>query len=276
MKCASNWFVASSIRRSPIAMARSNAVRLVVAVAILCCCSFAQDGDSNETHPKPKWLECFVDWIYSEETVGPGFSLQLSFHGSPIAGAPISLSKSGSVVSTARTNSRGVAHFSAVPPGEYHPGSPDGLLFPTGSLVIEVKADHASGEKLKLDWPGDSVTTQNLRGKFTTSDELSDPAIPLRNAPVELLDPYTSKLIESGHTDVNGDYEFATRVPGVYALRLKLAKKDESGSETHDLSVELDPGAKEYSIPEMKAVHSDCNGLQLLRKSETEDRWEAQ
>jgi hypothetical protein len=257
-------------------MVRCNVVRLAVAVAILCCCSFAQDQDSNDTHPKRKWLECDVDWIFSDETVGPGFSLQLSFHGSPIAGVSISLSGSESAVFTAKTNSHGVAHFSAIPPGKYHPSSPGGLLFPSGSLVIEAKADHASGQKLKLDWPGYSVTTRDLRGKFTASQELSDPAIPLRNAPVELLDPYTSKLVESGHTDVNGDYEFATRIPGVYALRLKVGKKDESGSETHDLPVELDPGAKEYSIPEMKAVHSDCNGLQLLRKSETEDRWEAQ
>jgi hypothetical protein len=257
-------------------VSKCNAVRLAIAAAVLCGCAFAQAQDSDDTHPKRKWLECDVDWIFSEETVGPAFSLQLSFHGSPIAGAPISLSKSGSVVSTARTNSHGVAHFSAIPPGEYHAGSPDGLLFPSRSLIIEVKADHASGKKLKLDWPGYSITTQNLRGKFTASEELGDPDIPLRNAPVELLDPYTSKLIESAHTDLNGDYEFATRIPGVYALRLRLAKKGESGSETRDLPVELAPGAEEYSIPEMKAVHSDCNGLQLLRKSGTEDRWEAQ
>ena len=254
-------------------MVRRNAVRPAIAVAVLCCYLFAQARDSDNTHPKTKWLDCIVDWIFSEETVGPGFSLQLSFHGSPIAGVPVSLSKGGSMVSTVTTNSHGVAYFSAIPPGKYDPGSPDGLLFPSGSLVIEVQADHISGEKLKLDWPRHSVTTQNLRGKFTASEELSDPAIPLRNAPVELLDPYTSKLIESGHTDLNGDYEFATRIPGVFALRLKLDKKDESGSETRDLSVELDPGAKEYPIPEMKAVYSDCNGLQLLRKSETEDLW---
>jgi hypothetical protein len=255
---------------------RCSAVRLAIALAILCGCAFAQAKDSDDTNPKRKWLECDLDWIFSEETVGPGFSLQLSFHGSPIAGVPISLSKSGSVVSTVTTNSHGVAHFSAIPPGKYDPSSPGGLLFPSGSLVLEVKADHAPGEKVKLDWPGHSLTTQNLRGKFTVSEQLNDPDIPLRNAPVELLAPYTSKLIESVHTDVNGDYEFATRIPGVYALRLRLAKKGESGSETRELPVELAPGAEEYSIPEMKAVHSDCYGLQLLRKSGTEDRWEAQ
>jgi hypothetical protein len=248
-----------------MAVVRCNAGWLAVVVAILCSCSFAQDQDSNGTNPKRKWLECDVDWIFSEEIVGPGFSLQFSFRAAPIAGVPISLSKSGNVVSTTRTNSHGVAHFRAISPGNYDPSSPGGLLFPSGSLVIEVKADHPSGERVKLDWPGHSVTTQNLRGKFTVSEELNDPDIPLRNASVELLDPYTSKLIEASYTDVNGDYEFATTIPGVYALRLRLAKKGETGSEAHDLSVELAPGAKEHSIPEMKAVHSDCNGLQLLR-----------
>jgi hypothetical protein len=249
-------------------------VRLVLSVVILSGLVHAQEQGSPEPHKK--WLDCDVDWIFSEETVGPGFSMQLSFHGSPIAGVRISLSKNGSVVATAKTNSHGVADFKAIPPGKYNPDSPDGLLFPSGSLVIEVKVRHASGEKLRLDWPGYSVATQNLRGKFTVSEQLNDSDIPLRNAPVELLAPYTSKLIESGHTDVNGDYEFATRIPGVYALRLRLTKKDESGFETRDLPVELDPAAKEYSIPEMKAVHSDCDGVELLRRSRTEDRWEAQ
>ncbi len=257
-------------------MFRCNSVRLAVAIAVLCGCSLAQDLDSSEERPKRQWLECDVDWMFSQETVGPAFSLQVSFHGSPIPGVPISLDKSKGGAFTARTNSHGVAHFGAIPPGRYDPSSPNGLLFPSGSLVIEVKADHASHEKLKLDWPGYSIPTQNLRGKFTTSKELSNPAIPLRNAPLELLDPYTSKLIESGYTDINGDYEFATRTPGVYALRLSVAKRDGSSAETHDLPVELEPGAREFSIPEMKAVHSDCNGLQLLRKSETEDLWEAQ
>ena len=247
--------------------------RLVLSLVMLSGLARAQEQGLAKPY---KWLECDVDWMFSEATVGPGFSLQLSFNGSPIAGVLVSLSKNGKVAATARTNSHGVARFNAIPPGKYDPGSPDGLLFPSGSVVIEVKAHHASGERVKLDWPGYTVTTQNLRGKFTISEKQDDPGIPLRNAPVELLDPYTSKLIESGHTDINGDYEFATRIPGVYALRVRVAKKDDSSSETHDLPVELDPAAKEYSIPEMKAVHSDCYGLQLLRRSGTEDLWEAQ
>jgi hypothetical protein len=206
--------------------------------------------------------------------------VKVSFHSTPVVGARIALNKAinasgDGVVATAKTDSRGVARFDAIPKGSYYPDSTDGLLF-SSILLIKVETGRASGEKLKLDWPEYSVGTQNLRGRFTVSEQPDDPGIPLRNAPVELLDPYTSKLIESGHTDVNGDYELATIIPGVYALRLTLAKKDESGAETRDLPVELDPAAKEYSIPEMKAVHSDCNGVQLLRRSETEDGWEAQ
>jgi hypothetical protein len=249
-------------------------VRLVLCFVMLSVFGRAQGQDLLE--PNKKWLDCDVDWIFSEETVGPGFSLQLSFHGSPIAGVPVSLSKNGIAASTAKTNSHGVARFSEIPPGQYDPSSPGGLIFPSGSLVIEVNAHHPSGEKVKLEWPGYSITTQNLRGKFTVSELLNEPGIPLRNAPVELLEPYTATLIESRPTDINGDYEFATRISGIYVLRLRLAKKDGSGFETRDLPVELDPAAKEYSIPEMKAVHSDCNGLQLLRRIGTEDSWEAQ
>ncbi len=252
---------------------RAKSLAFIAAILSLACIAKAQ---SQPGHTISNWLNCDVDWIFSEQTVGSDFSLWMSFHALPVAGVRISLTKDGAVVATTRTNSDGVAHFKSIPPGNYDPVSADGLLFPSSSLVIHVEAGHIPGEKVKLDWPNHSVATRNLRGKFTVSEQPDGPDIPLRNARVEILDPYTSKLNESGHTDINGDYEFATRIPGVYALRLTLAKKDELGSETRDLPVELDPTAKEYSIPEMKAVHSDCNGLQLLRRSGTEDSWEAQ
>jgi hypothetical protein len=55
-----------------------------------------------------------------------------------------------------------------------------------------------------------------------------------------------------------------------------LPKKEQAGFENRDLAVELDPSAKEYSILEMKVVQSDCYGVQLLRRSPTDDLWEAQ
>ena len=234
----------------------------------------AQGQELAETHKK--WLLCDFDWIFTEETVGSSFSLKTSFHGTPVAGVRITLNKDGKVAATATTNKKGVARFVSVPPGNYDPESPDGLLFPSGRLVIKVKLKHASGELISLDWPNSSRAYRVLRGRFTTSEEVDDPEIPMRNVLVELRDVYTARLIESGSTDANGDYQFSTIDSGLYAMRLVLPKKGQPGFETRDLAVELDSSAKEYWIPEMKVVQSDCYGVQLLRRSSTDDLWAAQ
>ena len=248
--------------------------RLSAFLVLLVCTANAQERELAE--PYKKWLDCDVDWIFTEEAVGPSFSLKASFHGTPVAGARITLNKDGKVATTATTNQHGVARFVSIPPGKYEPESPDGLLFPSGRLVIEVKAKHASGEKVSLDWPNYSLTYRFLRGRFTISEQVNDTEIPLRNTPVELRDVYTARVIESGSTDANGDYQFSTTTPGLYALRLVLPKKGQAGFENRDLAVELEPSAKECSIPEMKVVQSDCYGVQLLRRSPTDDLWEAQ
>jgi hypothetical protein len=248
----------------------------VVSALLVVLFSTANAQGQELTEPYKKWLVCDLDWIFTEEVVGPSFSLKTSFHGAPVTGARITLNKDGKVAATATTNQKGVALFVSIPPGKYDPQSPDGLLFPIGRLVIEVKPKHASREKVSLDWPNSSLAYRFLRGRFTTSEEVDDPEIPLRNTLVELRDVYTGRLIESGSTDANGDYQFSTTTPGLYALRLVLPKKEQAGFENRDLAVELDPSAKEYSILEMKVVQSDCYGVQLLRRSPTDDLWEAQ
>jgi hypothetical protein len=257
-------------------MAGLKIVACGLALLFVTLSSLVRAQEPTIAQPHRKWLDCDIDWIFSEETVGPRFSLQMSFKGSAIPGVQIFLSQGGNAVATARTNSCGVAHFDTIPPGKYDSGSSNGLLYPSRSLLIEVKADHKLGEKLKLDWPGYSYAYRFLRGRFTTSDLLSDPDIPLQNAVVELRDVYTAKLIESGSTDANGDYEFATTDPGLYALRLVLPKKGEAGFENRDLPIVLDPAAKKISIPQLRVVQSDCAGVQLFRWSPSEGRWEAQ
>jgi hypothetical protein len=262
------------VRRNPCTGLKAFALVLTVSLATLTSAVRAQEPSIAE--PYKKWLNCTIDWIFTEETVGPNFSLKVAFHGTPVAGNRITLNKDSKVAATATTNRRGIAQFDSIPPGKYDPESPDGLLFPSGRLVIEVKAEQASGDNLSMDWPNYSVAYRLLRGRFTTSEREDDPEIPLRNTVVELRDVYTARLIESGSTDVNGDYQFSTTDPGLYALRLVLPKKGHAGFENRDLAVELDPSAKEYSIPEMKVVQSDCYGVELLRRSPTEDLWEAQ
>ena len=77
-----------------------------------------------------KWLDCDVDWIFNRETVGPSFSLKVSFHGAPIAESRITLNKDGKAEATARTNDRGVARFEGLAPGNMIRSLPTGYCFP--------------------------------------------------------------------------------------------------------------------------------------------------
>jgi hypothetical protein len=83
-----------------------------------------------------------------------------------------------------------------------------------------------------------------------------------------------SRLIESVQTDDNGSYEFSTAEPGLFVLRVKLPARGKIESGKDDLAVELDPAAKEVSIPEMKVLQSECSGVQLFRR--IGEHWEAQ
>jgi hypothetical protein len=251
--------------------------RIAFAVVVLGCYAPAQTQTLSE--PYKKWLECDISWLTSEAQVGRDFSLKVSFHGTPVVGIPISLnsvSKRRSAVATGRTNLDGVVRFEAIPPGVYDPGSPEGVLFPAGDVLIVVKAGNAPGEIVTLDWPNRSFASRALRGKFTVSEDVDGPDIPLRNTVVELRDLYSAKLIETVLTDANGEYHFTTDDPGLYAVRLVLANKDVAEFEKRDLAVELDFASKAFSIPEMNVVQSDCAGIQLFRRSTTDDRWEEQ
>ena len=240
---------------------KATQIPLAIAFAILSHLVYGQEKVVNESYKK--WPSCDVDWIFSEEEVGSDYSLKVSFRGTPVTGSRITLNKAinasgDGVVATAKTDSRGIAHFRAIPKGSYYLEPTDGLLFRSGIQLIKVETEHARGEHVKVDWPSNALAARNLRGRLSVSDEPSGPEIPLRKAIVELRDVYTARLIETEATDANGDYEFATTTPRVYALRLILPEKNGSGTETRDLAIELDPAAEEISIPGMKVVQSDC------------------
>jgi hypothetical protein len=218
---------------------------------------------------------CFFDHLSSDATVGSNFSLKVSFHSKPIVGARITLNKSGNrqVVATVKTDPHGIARFRAIAKGNYYPDSPDGLLFRADIVAIKVEAGHNSGEEVEVNWPDHTIDVQTLRGRFDVAEELDGPEIPLRNVELELRDLRTSRLIESTHSDANGDYEFATKDPGVYALRLTMSKKDGADSEYRDLAVEIDPAAAANSIPNLVTVQSDCYGIQFFRRSNSGNDW---
>ena len=255
-------------------MMGSKGFALVLAVLVVSLSSPVRAQDQNIAEPHYKWLDCDVSWIFSQETVGTTFSVRLKFRNSPVANTVLTLRGNGKVLPTVRTNLDGIARFDKVPPGKYWANSPDGLLFP--SVQFDIKADHPLGEQVNLEWPitDQSVAHRFLRGRFSAAGDEKAPDIPLRNAALELRDIYTGTLIESVSTDDNGDYEFATTHPGLYALRLTLPKKGEVGTDVRDLPLELDAAATQLSIPEMKVVQSHCGGIRLFHRSRSNDGWE--
>ena len=199
-----------------------------------------------------------MDWSYSDETVGSDFSLAVLFDDAPFSGGGIELKSGGDVVAAVRTDPHGVARFQGVLPGDYWAETADGLM--SFSLEIKVTASHRLGEKLKLNWPSPSITVRGARGRFTTAESLEDAEIPMRDERVDLLDLKTARLVESVHTNANGEYGFAEADPGLYALRVTRFKKGDA-SESHDVVIKIDPAAANYALPEMTVVQSDCDGV---------------
>jgi hypothetical protein len=177
---------------------------LGLAASILTLSTPVRAQDQTVAEPYKKWLECDLDWLFTRETVGPTFSVRMTYRNSPITHTPLTLGQDGTKVLTAATNSDGIAFFDQVPPGKYWLDSPDGLLFP--SVEFEVKADHRLGEQADLTWPVtmDSDAYRFLRGRFTVAEYENTFDIPLRHAVLELRDVYTGELIESATTDANG------------------------------------------------------------------------
>ena len=207
--------------------------------------------------------------------------MKLSFRKSPVQGVRVVLTSGGTmrsgpddgrVVATAKADSRGIAHFFAVPAGAYMASVQDGLLF--SEPEVKVLDSEKSGQEFALDWPVEAIPVRALRGRLTMSEELSEEPTPLQEASVELLDLRTSRLIEASQTNENGSYEFSTVTPGLYVLRVNRPAKGKIESGKRDLAVELDPAAREVAIPEMKVLQSECAGVQLFQKIGND--WEQQ
>jgi hypothetical protein len=150
-------------RGNPMAIVRSNAIRLAVVAAIVCGCSFAQDQDSSVVPAKSKWLACSIDWIFTPYDVGSDFSVKLSFHQAPIPGIRVVLTPSGEDATdtfrdpvTAVTDSSGTAHFLAVPTGKYIAWAKTGLFFPSNEVTV-----HAAGDfdnEIAIRWPLETLS----------------------------------------------------------------------------------------------------------------------
>lgn len=263
-----------------MAIARFAAVRLAVTFAILCGFSFAQDEGPSDAQAEFDRL-CAFDQMFTPYDVGRDFSVKLSYHQALIPDIQVTLTPSGGVKDasaqlrvpiSAVTDSSGTAHFSTVPSGKYTVGAKDGLEFPTNELTVHAKGHF--DDEIAIEWPLVPLPVRTLRGKLITQAEEGDVVRPLQPATVELVDLRSSKVMETQRTIGDGSYEFSTIEPGLYVIRvIPPAKHEKTTPASGDISIELDPAAKESTIPEMKVEQSECYGVQLLRRA-TNGRWE--
>ena len=79
-----------------MASLRFNAVSLVVAVTIVCGCSFAQDQESNVAPAEFEHL-CVLSWLSTPYDVGTDFSVTLSFRQAPLPGIRVVLTPTGEI-----------------------------------------------------------------------------------------------------------------------------------------------------------------------------------
>jgi hypothetical protein len=259
-----------------MASLRFNAASLVVAVTIVCGCSFAQDQASNVAPAYRKWLVCDIDWIFTPYDVSSNFSINLSFRQAPLPGIRVVLTPTGEsadgsghsrVPVTAVTDPSGTAHFLAVPAGKYDAAAKNGIFFPSNEVTV-----HADGDfdrEIEFEWPLDLLPVRALRGKLIAPGKGTQADRPFRSAKVQLVDLRSSRVLETQRTFADGSYEFSTIEPGLYDFRVippANGKKTEAVS--GDLAVELDPAAQKATIPEMRVLQSDCAGVQLEKIAE--------
>jgi hypothetical protein len=258
-----------------MASLRFNAASLVVAVTIVCGCSFAQDQESNVVPVEFEHL-CVLSWLSTPYDVGTDFSVTLSFRQAPLPGIQVVLTPTGEsadasghsrVPTTAVTDPSGTAHFLAVPAGKYAAAAKNGIFFPSNEVTV-----HADGNfdgEIEIEWPLGLLPVRALRGKLVAPGGGTKADRPFRSAKVQLVDLRSSRVLETQRTFADGSYEFSTIEPGLYDFRVIPPADDrKTQPASGDLAVELDPAAQKATIPEMRVLQSDCAGVQLEKIAE--------
>jgi hypothetical protein len=263
-----------------MALVRSSAFRLALAVTILGSFSFAQDQDSNDPTVEFDRL-CYVGGLLTLYDVGHDFSVKLSFRKAPLPEIQVTLTPIGELADanghlriaiSAVSDSSGTANFIGVPSGKYTIGAKDGVPFPHNELTVHTKGN--SDKEITIEWPLETLQVRTLRGKLITQAEETDVERPLQPATVELVDLRSPKVLETQSTIGDGSYEFSTIEPGLYVVRVIPPAKDEKTTPARgDIAIELDPAAKEAIIPDLKVIQSECAGVQLFRRK-MNGKWE--
>ena len=220
-----------------------------------------------------KWLDCDVDWIFSDNNSGPNFTAKVSFHEDPISSVRVLLAREDSepderawsTVATSETDHDGIARFFAIPSGKYTIRVDGALMAPSEEITVDV-GDPATPE-INFEWPGKYVQARELFGRVVLSHQTNQKPMPLRNALVQLLDLRTARLLAQTHTSDGGAYEFMTSDPGVYVVRFN-DDADDLSSNFEQMAVEIKDSTINKSIPLLKIVKTKCTSEISLQPDE--------
>jgi hypothetical protein len=168
------------------------------------------------------------------------------------------------------TDSSGTAHFLAVPPGKYTAGAKNGLGFPSNEVTVHGAGDGDFDAEIEIEWPLEPVAVRALRGRLLGPGLGDEPDHPYLAATVNLVDLRSSRVVETQRTLEDGSYQFSTVESGLFVVRvIPPAKGKKTNDLSGDLSVELDAAAQEPTVPALKVVESECDGVQLLRETKS-------
>ena len=238
------------------------------------CAANAQTSSPDEG----RWPTCAYTPLTQEHHNGPNFTVTVSFREQPIVGLKVILSvvraefgqDVGEIIATAHTDSAGVAHFFAIPPGIYRAHVEKALL--AESKEIQVQADNASEDRVNIEWPDAPIATRNVRGWVTSWQKASpqnrSELLPHREVLVQLLDLRSGKPLASVRTDSEGYYEFPSRPEGLYVMRVGEHKDPSINS--YDKAVEIAAESQLDHMPDLM-IDTVCD-RGLLAVADERDR----
>jgi hypothetical protein len=220
----------------------------------------AQERQAEESYNEFSRL-CLVSFLSTPHVTHSDFTVKVAFNGTAMADVAVVLEANESIPTfvsaepiSRRTDSSGIAEFSAIQPGEYWIRV-DELLFESLATVT-VDPDATDTEDVELEWPSVSETVQNVRGTLISSES----SAPVAGVRVELLDIRTARVLGVTWTDLAGFYEIPFTDEGIYALR--FSPPDEFGGH-EDLGIELSNKKGSDQLSTMK-LESDSCGVQLF------------
>ncbi len=248
---------------------RIAATRLICALASLIfggvCAAHGQISSPDEG----RWPTCAYTPPAEEHLSGPNFTVRISFREQPIAGLKVILSVTGAkfeqnigdIIASASTDSDGVAHFFAIPPGIYRAHVEKALL--AESKEIQVQADNTSENRLEMEWPDSPILTGNLRGRIfswqKSSPQNRADLLPHKNVFVQLLDLRSGKPLATVHTDSEGYYEFPPHPDGPYVIR--VGEHQDPSINSYDTAVEVATDVAHGDMPDLIVDEVCGNGM---------------